>query len=414
MNKTLTVLKNELVTILSRPSFWLTTLGLPLVAALVFGVIGGLNRNASASQAVSQIFLGPQTRRVEGYVDLSGIIQVIPPTIPPGTFLPYPDEAAARQALESGEISAYYVVPADYLQHGEIRYIRPDFSPLAADSDQSSPFLWTLQVNLAGGDWMLANLVQGPLEVEEISLAPVPAPDADNPMTMWVPYTVTLLYYILIIGAATLLLNSVSKEKENRIMEVLLTSASPHQLLTGKIIGLGLVGLLQTVLWGGTTYVLLNLSGRTFNLPSEIRLPPEFLAWGLVFFLLGYAVYASLMAGLGALAPNLREASQVTFVILLPLIVPLFFSNNVFTEAPHGALATGLSLFPLSAPVAMMARLSVGGVAWWQPPLAALLLAATAVLVVRAVAGMFRAQALLSGQPVKVKTYLRALMGKKP
>ncbi len=412
MNKTLTVLKNEIVTLLSRPSFWLTTFGLPIVAALVFGVIGRLNRNTVAAETFSQVFLGPQETRPEGYVDESGLIRQIPESVPPGAFLPFPDEEAARRALEAGEIAAYYVVPADYIKRGEIRSIRPDFNPLAGDRADAGLFGWVIRVNLAEGDAVLANLADGPLEVEEISLAPAPAPDADNPMTMWVPYTVTLLYYMLIIGSASLLLSGISKEKENRIMEVLLTSVTPRQLLTGKIIGLGAVGLLQTLLWGGTTYVLLNLSGRTFNLPSEIRLPPDFLAWGLVFFLLGYAVYAALMAGLGALAPNLREASQVTFVILLPLIVPLFFSNTVFAEAPHGALATGLSLFPLSAPVAMMARLSLGGVAWWQPPLAALLLAATAVLIVRAVAGMFRAQTLLSGQPVKVKTYLRALMGK--
>ncbi|MCS7011461.1 MAG: ABC transporter permease [Anaerolineales bacterium] len=412
MKKILTILKNEVVTLLSRPSFWLTTLGLPVVAALVFGVIGGLNRNQTASLTFSLVLLGPQETRPEGYVDESGLIREIPESVPPGTFLAYPDEASARRALEAGEIAAYYIVPADYIQRGEIRYIRPDFNPLAGDSAQSDLFTWVLKVNLAGGDWRLVNLAQGPLEVEEISLAPAVAPNEDNPATMWVPYTVTLLYYILIIGSATLLLNSISKEKENRIMEVLLTSASSRQLLTGKIIALGLVGLLQTILWGGTTYVLLNLSGRTFNLPSEIRLPPDFLAWGVIFFLLGYAVYASLMAGLGALAPNLREASQVTFVILLPLIVPLFFSNNVFASDPHGALATGLSLFPLSAPVAMMARLSMGGVAWWQPPLSALLLAATAVLIVRAVAGMFRAQVMLSGQPIKIKTYVQALMGK--
>ncbi|MDW8227954.1 MAG: ABC transporter permease [Anaerolineales bacterium] len=412
MKKILTILKNEVVTLLSRPSFWLTTLGLPVVAALVFGVIGGLNRNQTASLTFSLVLLGPQETRPEGYVDESGLIREIPESVPPGTFLAYPDEASARRALEAGEIAAYYIVPADYIQRGEIRYIRPDFNPLAGDSAQSDLFTWVLKVNLAGGDWRLVNLAQGPLEVEEISLAPAAAPNEDNPATMWVPYTVTLLYYILIIGSATLLLNSISKEKENRIMEVLLTSASSRQLLTGKIIALGLVGLLQTILWGGTTYVLLNLSGRTFNLPSEIRLPPDFLAWGVIFFLLGYAVYASLMAGLGALAPNLREASQVTFVILLPLIVPLFFSNNVFASDPHGALATGLSLFPLSAPVAMMARLSMGGVAWWQPPLSALLLAATAVLIVHAVAGMFRAQVMLSGQPIKIKTYVQALMGK--
>jgi ABC-2 type transport system permease protein len=217
---------------------------------------------------------------------------------------------------------------------------------------------------------------------------------------------------MLIVGSATLLLNNISKEKENRVIEVLLTSVTTGQLLTGKILGLGIVGLGQTLFWFGTSYLLLNLSGRAFHLPSAIHLPVSFLLWGLVFFILGYAVYASLMAGLGALAPNLREASQTTFIITLPLIIPLFLSSSVFMQAPNGTIATALSLFPLSAPVAMMARLSAGGVEWWQPLMAALLLAASAVLIVRAVAGMFRAQTLLLGQAFNLKAYLRALAGK--
>lgn len=412
MNKTLLVLKNEIVTVVSRRSFWLVTLGLPLAAALVFAVVGAIGRSAAASETVGQVFTGPQEARPEGYVDPGGIIRRVPESVPPGSFLAYPNEAAARRALADGEIAAFYLVPADYVQSGEIAYVRPDFNPLAADGGRSGQFEWLLRVNLAGGDVLFANLVQGPLEVEETSLAPAPQPDEDNPLAYWTPYAVTLLFYMLIIGSASLLLGNVSKEKENRVIEVLLTSVTPRQLLAGKILGLGIVGLGQTALWLGTSFVLLNLSGRTFNLPSQIDLPVSFLIWGLVFFLLGYAVYASLMAGLGALAPNLREASQMTFVIIFPLIVPLFFSSSVFMMDPHGSIATGLSLFPLSAPVAMMARLSSGGVAWWQPPLAALLLAATALLIVRGVAGMFRAQALLAGQPVKLGTYLRALMGK--
>jgi ABC-2 type transport system permease protein len=90
----------------------------------------------------------------------------------------------------------------------------------------------------------------------------------------------------------------------------------------------------------------------------------------------------------------------------------LFFSSTVFAEAPNGAIAVTLSLFPLTAPVAMMARLSAGGVAWWHPWLAAVLLAGMAVLIVRGVAGMFRAQSLLSGQEFNVKRYFRALAGK--
>jgi ABC-2 type transport system permease protein len=97
---------------------------------------------------------------------------------------------------------------------------------------------------------------------------------------------------------------------------------------------------------------------------------------------------------------------------MVPLMIPLFLSSSVFMEAPNGSIAIALSLFPLSAPVAMMARLSAGGVTWWHPLLAAVLLAATAALIVRAVSGMFRAQALLSGQAFNLKTYFRALAGK--
>jgi len=409
MKKMMIVLVNEIVTILSRPSFWLASLGLPLVGMLIFGGIGWLNRNSSAAQTVSQALTGPQVTVPEGYVDRSGIIREAPKEIPAGMIVAYPDETAARSALEAGEISAFYIVPANYLQTGEIIYVRPDFNPLASDTKQSSLFQWIVQVNLLGGDMMKASLVNGPLSVEGKSLAATPQATADNPLAYWTPYAITLLFYMLIIGSASLLLNNISKEKENRVIEMLLTSVTPTQLLSGKIIGLGIVGLGQAVLWLGTSMLLLNRSGQTFQLISAIHIPASFLAWGLVYFILGYAIYASLMAGLGALAPNLREASQATFVILLPLMIPLFLSSTVFMEAPNGIIATVLSLFPLCAPVAMMARLSAGGVPWWQPWVSMLLLAGTALLIVRGVAGMFHAQALLSGQEFKVKKYFQAL-----
>ena len=413
MKKIRIILINEIITIISRPSFWLVSLGIPLVAGLLFSGMSAINKDSDTSQAVSQIFSGPQELRPEGYVDLSGIFKEIPASIPVGALLAYPDENAARLALQQDEISAFYIVPKDYLQTGEILYIRPDLNPLGGD--QSSLFQWALQVNLLGGDVMRTSLVNGPFDVQDVSLAPPgqAGQDESDPLSYWwLPYGVTLLFYFLIMGSASLLLSNISKEKESRVIEILLYSVTPLELLSGKIVGLGLVGLGQTILWFGTGYVLLNKSGSVLSLPAGVHLPASLVAWGLIYFVLGYAAYASLMAGLGALAPNLREASQVTFVIMIPLIVPLFFSSSVFIADPNGPIATGLSLFPLSTPVAMMARLAVGGVPWWQPPLAALLLAVSAVLIVRAVAGMFRAQFLLSGQSIKVKTYLNALLGK--
>ena len=135
---------------------------------------------------------------------------------------------------------------------------------------------------------------------------------------------------------------------------------------------LGIAGLLQTVVWTGSGYLMLLFSNNRFALGDAFKLPPSVLIWGIVFFLLGYAVYASLMAGVGALVPNLREASQLTTVIIMPMIVPMIFIS-VMINAPNSPLAVALSLFPLTSPVSMMTRLAATTVPLWQIGLAAVL-----------------------------------------
>jgi ABC-2 type transport system permease protein len=117
------------------------------------------------------------------------------------------------------------------------------------------------------------------------------------------------------------------------------------------------------------------------------------------------------MASVGALVPNLREASQATIVVVLPMIIPLMLIS-ILIQDPNGALAIGLSLFPLTAPVAMMTRLAAGTVPVWQVALSALILLVTAVLIMRAVARMFRAQTLLTGQPFELRRLIAALAGR--
>jgi ABC-2 type transport system permease protein len=116
------------------------------------------------------------------------------------------------------------------------------------------------------------------------------------------------------------------------------------------------------------------------------------------------------MAAIGALVPNLREASQATFIVILPLLIPLM-SISVLIAAPDGGLATTLSLVPFTSPIAMMTRLAAAGVPFWQLLLAAVLLAITGILVLRLVASMYRAQTLLTGQPFSLKRLFSALVG---
>ena len=401
MKKTLLVIRHEIITTLTRRSFQLSAFGIPLVSALIFGIVSLLNR--SAPQAVGNI-LGsnqPGTQPQEGYVDQSGIISTASADEKDNGLISFPDEATAGAALQSGEISAYYIVPQDYLATGQVIYVRPDFNPLSA-FDRADQMRALLHTSLVGGNKELVALIEQPMNLQVTVLKPMTERDRDNPLTFFIPYGVSMVYYIAILMSASFLLSSVTKEKENRVLEILMSSVSPRQLLAGKIIGLGLIGLLQNLLWVGMGYGLLRLSGRTFDIPAAFQLPPAVLAWGVVFFLLGYAVYASLMAAVGALVPNLREASQATIVVIAPMFIPLFFIS-ILIESPDGLLATALSLVPLTAPVTMMLRLAATSVPLWQVTLSAVLLAITAFWIIRTVAGLFRAQTLLAGQPFSLR-----------
>ena len=411
MIKTWLILRNEIITIFSRPSFLFALFGIPFIGAAVFVIAGQLSKGSNPTQNIlSQLISSPPTVLTEGYVDQSGIIKQIPTDVPKDVLVAFPDEAQAILALNQGKISAYYIIPPDYLSSGDITNVRPDFNPLGS-SGQSHWLKTILTYNLLSKDPELAARINEPANVHPNPLSAAPQREESNMLTFFLPYAVTMLFYIIILSAASLLLSSVAKEKENRMMEILLVSVTPRQLLTGKIVALGMVGLLQTIVWVGTGRILLARSGTTFNLPIAFQLPPSFLIWGLIFFVLGYAVYASLMAGLGALVPNLREASQATILVIFPLIIPIVLLSVLIND-PNGTLAVILSLFPLTSPVTMMTRLSAGNVPLWQTTLSAILLAVTAVMIVRSVARMFRAQTILSGQPFSRKLFFSALFGR--
>ena len=115
------------------------------------------------------------------------------------------------------------------------------------------------------------------------------------------------------------------------------------------------------------------------------------------------------MAGVGALAPNLREGNQSTFIISLPLIFTILAMAQLI-QKPSGGLSLFMSLFPLTSPVAMPARLTMIAVPWWQILVSVALLALTAWLVVRGVAKLFHAQTLLTGQKFEIRKFLKALI----
>jgi ABC-2 type transport system permease protein len=408
MTKTWLVLKHEFITTVTRRSFLLSLVLVPVISGLVMLVVSILGQDTG--QIASNLFSPPQKQLVEGFVDQANIVQSLPADVSAERLKRYSTEQEARQDLTGGTIDGYYLVPPGYLANGEVSYVRKEFNPLTG-LDQAGLFGYVLNYNLLGEDQQLTDLYNQPLIVTLESLAEQPVRDQDNPLTFFLPYAITMLFYILILTSAGFMLNNITTEKQNRMLEILMVSITPRQMLSGKIIALGIVGLLQTLLWFGAGLVMMRVVGQPLNLPAAFQLPVSILAWGAVYFILGYALYASLMAGVGAMVPNLREASQATTVMVIPMIIPLLLINALIQD-PNGVLSTVISLFPLTAPVAMMTRLGAGSVPLWQLLLSVVLLLLTSIMVIRVVAGLFRSQVLLSGQPFQIKRFLAAFVGK--
>jgi ABC-2 type transport system permease protein len=410
MKKTLLVTLNEIRATLSRKAYTILALGLPLVLGLAALVVMMLNKDAGSDLIESAERAREDTvQEVEGYVDEGGLIRALPGNIPADALRAFPDEAAAQAALETEEIAGFYIIPADYLETGDIIYVQMEYSPLSG-SAKTDLIEFVLAFNLLNGDTSLAAKVRNPLTVKVTQLeSPASQPESESWITELFPNLMAFSLYMVIIIPSGVLVTAVVDEKKNYVIEVLMSSVSPGQLIGGKILALGLLGLLQTVLWIGILWGVVRFGGQPLSIPAGFSVSTALLVWAFVFGLLGYAMYGALMAGLGALAPDIKDTRGASFVILSPLIIVYMFLVAI-TARPEGPVAMVMSFFPLTGPVAMIARMAVTDVPLWQSLIAALLQLLTAIFIVRTVARLFRAQTLLSGQPFSFRQFANALL----
>lgn len=425
MKKILLIIRQELIITFSRPSFLVVAIGIPLLSVLILGGVKVIQNRAGADGAGQDSPAEEGQMEVEGYIDHSDLIQVIPADLPADHLISYQNEDLAEQALASGEISAYYIIPSDYLESGQIIYVFPETRSLI-DDGQEWVMNWTLLVNLLGGDLEAANRIWNPVgqleervitaeEEEERPLAgeACSRPGAaceSNDLVRYIPSIMAILFYISFMFSSTMLFSSIGTEKENRTLEVLLLSISPRQLLAGKTIGLGIAGLIQTLFWLGSVYTIFNLGGSTISLPENFSFPADIILWSLFFFLSGFGVYASLMAGAGALVPKMKDAGAANLIAMTPLMIGYMVGIIApLADSAEAAVPIILSFFPLTSPIVMVMRLTNNVVPLWQLLLAAGLLIATNVITIRATSSLFHAQNLLSGQPFSIKRYFQLL-----
>ena len=403
------VFKFEFLNLVTKRSFLLTVILVPLIPALLLFVLGMLNEDQT--QNLGQLFTSEIANPLPiGVVDQSGIVKDYPDWLTSGALVEVVDEDTARQRTSANQLEGFFVIAPDYLESGKVTYIKPEIS-MITEIVQQGALDELINYNLMGADQQLYLRYTNPVTYRYEYLDPETADtrDQDSAASFLVPYAIMMLFYMLILISSSFMLNAVGKDKENKTIEILLTSASPMDLFLGKLLGYGAASLLQMMAWGSAVVLFMNLGGQSFPFLLGVSLSNQIVFLGIPYFILGFFLYGSLMAGIGAMAPNLREGNSSSFILTLPLIFIFLIINQLIGE-PNSFLSVFLSIFPLTSSVVMMTRLAIGSVPIWQLALSLGVLIATVYLVVRGVSNLFSSQTLLTGEKFKLSTFFRTIV----
>jgi ABC-2 type transport system permease protein len=307
----------------------------------------------------------------------------------------YDDEAAARTAVEDGDVDAVLVSPSGDQPELLVQSADGQTEAIAQGAVQSMSV--TQQLTRSGVT------LQSPPAVDVVALDP--DADADTEAAVVALVGVVLLYSLLILFGQ-FVAQGVVEEKSSRVVELLLATMRPWQLLAGKIIGLGLLGLAQMLVIavigvaGALAFDVVDLPGRLIGTVLTV------LAW----FVLGYAFYASVFAAAASLVSRQEDLGTVITPASLLLVVGFVISIQA-AQDPAGTLSTVTSFIPGLSPLVMPVRQAAGGAAWWEVAVSVVLMLIASAVIVRIGGRVYSGALLRTGGKVKLREALAAERG---
>lgn len=397
MNKTWIVIKHEYLKHVKKKRFILAVLSLPLF--VLFLVAVGF---------MMVIFLYNDTPI--GYIDQIGLLdnsidyQAEAPLgfMKPVEFIRYKSESEVKSALEDNQIQAYYVLNNNFIETREIKV----FANKAPDSSLNGEFFTFIKLNALNElPKELSNRLMEGASFEIITTTAEESTNEDNILLFILPILSGFLFILAVNISAGYLLQAVVEEKENRTMEIMVTSLSPTQLMTAKVIGNLSVGLTQLVVW-----IIFGIIGilalfRFFPDLQSTNIDFSFLLLTTLVFIPAFVMIAAMMAALGATTTNTSEAQQIAGIFTLPMVIPYWFMG-VLMEKPNSPLSIFLSLFPFTAPVVMPLRAAFSNIPFWQIVLTIALLFLFAIIALWIAGKAFRLGMLRYGKKLSLKEIL--------
>jgi ABC-2 type transport system permease protein len=298
-----------------------------------------------------------------------------------------PPNEAERTALQtrvnSGDIDGYLWLSDDAVTARKVTYEGRESSGFMEKSwlsGQLDRAILLRELAQRGVNGDQANVLLKPVKLEMVRLKGGHETKANDKGMFFAILIMVMLLYMAVIFYGVSVMRAVLEEKNSRVMEVLLSSATSTELMAGKLIGVGAVGLTQIGIWitMASLYVLPALAASAST--GEIHIAPLTLVAFAVFFLLGYLLYSAVYAAVGAVITSEQEGQQLQFIILLPLILGVFMMGPVM-RAPDSPIAVWTSMIPFFSPILMYVRIAIQPPPAWQ-------IVASLLLLVAAIAGI--------------------------
>lgn len=300
----------------------------------------------------------------------------------------------AAELLDSAIVSAYLVIPSDVLDSSRVIYYSMNlgnFRDQGEINGTTNEVISEHRMIAAGLDPQLIRKVTKNVQFRMVQVnAGGSEKKGDEMLSYMMPIIYVLMLFFAIFMSSQILMRSVLAERSNRLVEVLLSSVSPSELMSGKIVGLGLLGLTQLVL-----YLIVGVSVSNFK-GLELFSSTNVLLF-LVYFVFGYMLYAAIFAAIGSLFDNEQDAQQAVSVFSLISCVPIFLASYVIAN-PHSVTTVVLSFIPIMTPFFMILRVGVLVPPLWEIVTSLVLLIISVWLTMLAAGKIFRVAILIYGK----------------
>lgn len=395
-----TVFWFEVVRTLKKKTFWLVSLSFPLMIAAVFGII--YFSNQATSDAFEQ---AAKQRFTMAVYDPAGQINADLLKGYGATVVDNNNEGVEQ--VESGRVDAYFYYPEEISQN-QVEIYAQDVGIF--DNGRYS----TVATQL------LTQSISSQVDPDEIAVL---AGDVHYDVTTYrdgseydpiahiiAPGFFLVLFYFLMAMFANQMLTSTTEEKENRVIEMLLTTVQARTLIIGKVLSLIVLAVIQSALVTAPAFIIYLLANSQLNLPSldltNVVFDPIRIAIALVVFAVSFLLFTGILVAISAAVPTAKEANNFFGIVMILIFGPLY-AAPLFISSPDSPLVQALSYFPLTAPIPLMLRNAVGNLEVWQAVIAIAIMLVTTIFVLAVAVRVFRSGALEYSRKLSLKEILR-------